>query len=90
MDSRWEIRGNGATNGKYRRSNQKLGEQKINQREKPRRAKIREENQIEEMREELQKSSRIKGDDNNKDSKCELPKLVISQFSATHIDYFRF
>ena len=42
------------------------------------------------MREELQKSSRIKGDDNNKDSKCELPKLVISQFSATHIDYFRF
>ena len=63
---------------------------KSNRREKPRRTKIQEEKQIEEMRQELQKSSRIKGTDNNKDSKCKLPKLVISQFSGTHIDYFRF
>ena len=42
------------------------------------------------MRQELQKSSRIRGEDNNKDSKCRLPKLVISQLNGTHIDYFKF
>ena len=52
--------------------------------------RIREEQQIEEMRSELQKSSRIRGKDNNKDPKCKLPHLVISQFNDTHIDYFRF
>ena len=52
--------------------------------------KIREEKQIEEMRQEFQKSSRIRRVDNNKDAKCKLPKLVISQFNGTHIDYFRF
>ena len=52
--------------------------------------RIREGKQIEEMRQELQKSSRIRGEDNNKDPKCILPKLVVSQFNGTHIDYFRF
>ena len=42
------------------------------------------------MRRELQKSSRIRGEDNNKDSKCKLPKLVILKFNGTHIDYFIF
>ena len=42
------------------------------------------------MRQEFQKSSRIRRADNNKDAKCKLPKLVISQFNGTHIDYFRF
>ena len=51
---------------------------------------IREEKQIEEMRQELQKSRKIRREDDNKDPKCKLPKLVISQFSGTHIDYFRF
>ena len=42
MDSqtRWEIRENGATNGRYRRSNQILAEEKINRTENPRRTKI--------------------------------------------------
>ena len=38
----------------------------------------------------LQKSSRIGGEDNNKDPKYKLPKLVIPQFNGTHINYFRF
>ena len=42
------------------------------------------------MRQELQKSRKIRREDDNKDPKCKLPKLVISQFSGTHIDYFRF
>ena len=39
----WDIRENGATNGRYRKSNQKLGEEKINRIEKPR-TKIRDKN----------------------------------------------
>ena len=42
------------------------------------------------MRQELQKSSRIRGEDNNKDPKCKLPKLVIPQLNGTHINYFKF
>ena len=61
-----------------------------NQEEQRFERKIREEKQIEEMRQEFQKSSRIRRVDNNKDAKCELPKLVISEFNGTHIDYFRF
>ena len=61
-----------------------------NQEEQRFERRIREGKQLEEMRQELQKSSRIRGKDNNKDSKCKLPKLVISQFNGTHIDYFRF
>ena len=61
-----------------------------NQEEQRFERRIREGKQLEEMRQELQKSSRIRGEDNNKDSKCKLPKLVISQFNGTHIDYFRF
>ena len=38
------IRENGATNSRYRRSNQKLGQEKIIRREKPRRTKVREKN----------------------------------------------
>ena len=87
----WE---NGANNVRCRRSNQKLVEEKINRREKPRRTKIREKNsrrkQMEEMRQELQNSSRIMGEDSNKDLKWKIPKLVISWFNGTHIDYFRF
>ena len=51
--------------------------------------RIREEKQGE-MRQELQKSSRIRGEDNNKDPKCKLPKLVIPQLNGTHINYFKF
>ena len=32
----------------------------------------------------------IRGEDNNKDPKCKLSKLVMSQFNGTRIDYFRF
>ena len=60
-----------------------------NQEEQRFERRIRGEKQIE-MRQELQKSSRIRGEDNNKDAKCKLPKLVISQFNSIHIDYFRF
>ena len=42
--------------------------------------RIQEKKQIDEMRQELQKSSRIRGEDNNKDLKCKLSKLVISQY----------
>ena len=52
--------------------------------------RIREGKLIEEVRQELQKSSRIRGEDNNKDPKCTLPKLVVSLFNGTHIDYVRF
>ena len=38
------IRENGATNSRYRRSNQKLGQEKIIRREKPGRTKVREKN----------------------------------------------
>ena len=51
--------------------------------------RIREEKKGE-MRQELQKSSRIRGEDNNKDPKCKLPKLVIPQLNGTHINYFKF
>ena len=61
-----------------------------NQEEQRFKRSIREEKQIEEMRQELQKSRKIRREDDNKDPKCKLPKLVISQFSGTHIDYFRF
>ena len=63
---------------------------KKNQEEQRFERSIREEKQIEEMRQELQKSSRIRREDNNKDPQCKLPELVISQFSGIHIDYFRF
>ena len=62
--------------------------EKINRIEKPR-TQIREEKQRE-MRQELQKSSRIRAEDNNKDPKCKLPKLVIPQLNGTHINYFKF
>ena len=42
------------------------------------------------MRHQLQKSSRIGGEDNNNDPKYKLPKLVISQFNGAHINYFSF
>ena len=42
------------------------------------------------MKKELQKSNRIREENSNKDPKCKFPKLLISQFSITHIDYFRF
>lgn len=42
------------------------------------------------MRQNLQKSSRIRKKNSNKDSKCKLPKLVILQFNGTHIDDFIF
>ena len=61
-----------------------------NQEEQRFERRIRGEKQIEEMRQGLQKSSRIRREDNKKDRKCKLPKLVISQFSGTHIDQFRF
>ena len=61
-----------------------------NQEEQKFKRRIQEEKQIEEMRHELQKSSRIRGEGNNKDQKCKLLKLVISQFNGKHINYFRF
>ena len=81
-----------ASNGRYSRSNQKLGEEKINRREKPRRTEIQkqkeEQKQIQEMRQDPEKLSRIRGEDSNKDLR--FPKLVTSQFNGMHIDYFRF
>ena len=69
----------------------------MSQRKEPRRTKIQEKNsremkqeQIEEMKQELQKSSRIREENSNKDPKCKLPKLVISQSNSAHFNYFRF
>ena len=42
---------------------------------------------IEEMRQELQRSIRVSGDQ-PKEEKVKLPKLVISPFTGTHIDFF--
>ena len=87
MDSRawWEIRETGATNGRYRKSNQKLGQEKINRREKTKKTKIREKNSRRKTnRGDETGASNVgkKGKDNNKDPKGKLLKLVISQFSV--------
>ena len=51
--------------------------------------RIEEERKIEEMRQKLQKSIKV-SEDQTKEEKVKLPKLVISPFTGTHIDFFRF
>ena len=64
----------------------------INQWKEKKRASLREEwkkrkLKIEEIRQELQRSIRVSGDQ-PKEEKVKLPKLVISPFTGTHIDFF--
>ena len=51
--------------------------------------RIDEERKIEEMHQKLQKSIKV-SEDQTKEEKVKLPKLVISPFTGTHIDFFRF
>ena len=57
--------------------------------EKSKFARMELEKKIEEMRQELQRSIRVSGDQ-PKEEKVKLPKLVIPPFTGTHVDFFRF
>ena len=49
--------------------------------------RMEEEKKIEEISQELQRSIRVSGDQ-LKEEKVKLPKLAISPFTGTHIDFF--
>ena len=51
--------------------------------------RMEEEKKIEEIRQKLQRSIRVSGGQ-PREKKVKLPKLVISPFTGTHIDFFRF
>ena len=54
------------------------------------RRKLEQENQLEEMRMEMRKQFEKKEEKKKEDPKAKLPKLVISRFEGTALDWFRF